>query len=410
MKTTKTLKIVFACLVSVAFFSGCLERIQQEEEHSVSLKLDLDVDESVIERNPLARMLAVPPADSFQIVIRQNGNVLFEYGHLSDMPDFLTLEAGDYEVCAKSEDFGQPAWDTPVYEGCSNFTVDGQSQLDVPVVCIQSNVAIQLAATDEFKQAFSNYSISVESDQGSLEFQEDDTRKAYFLPGDLTFSFMLVKDSGDTLEPSFTQATNPRELWNAQVTIVDGVNLGVGINVDAAVDQKEIIMVIDPVTGDITLQEVEPAPSYDYSETFDNTGLNGSYDSASFVGNHGVIWTYVESRAGDNNNIPNLDPNSLMLRGVDDDYLSRLFSDSISGGISVLSMELYKGLTSSGTRKVSVFINGDSISTSESITDDAKHLFVLDSLNVTGKFSLEVRAAGSKQIIVDNLQWNSHSE
>ncbi|MDG4947060.1 fibronectin type III domain-containing protein, partial [Weeksellaceae bacterium KMM 9713] len=139
-------------------------------------------------------------------------------------------------------------------------------------------------------------------------------------------------------------------------------------------------------------------------ENFDNADLSQSYSNGSFVGNNNITWTYVESRDenGDQNN-SGIEGNAIMLRRLSDN--SKIYSSTISGGISNFSVKLYKGFTGRGNRQVELLINGVSHGTSTPFNDFDEHIFTVDDIDLAGDFTLEIRNIRGTQIIIDDISW-----
>jgi len=152
--------------------------------------------------------------------------------------------------------------------------------------------------------------------------------------------------------------------------------------------------------------DLEPDVTYDFKENFDNNTIGNSYVDGSFTGNNGIEWTYVASRDenGDENGA-GIDGNALMLRRLSD--ASKVTSSTISGGIKNFRVKLYKGFTGGGDRQAELFINGNSYGTSETFDDNNKHIWTIDDINVSGDVTIEIRNITEKQLIIDDIEWNS---
>ncbi|MDG4949375.1 fibronectin type III domain-containing protein [Weeksellaceae bacterium KMM 9724] len=142
-------------------------------------------------------------------------------------------------------------------------------------------------------------------------------------------------------------------------------------------------------------------------ENFDNADLSGSYEDGSFVGNDNITWTYIEARSESANSDTDvnalLDGNAIILRNSDTG--SKIYSSTISGGISRFSVKLYKAFTGGGDRQVELFINGVSYGNSTVFDDYNEHIFTVDDIDLAGDFTLEIRNTTSKQIIIDDISW-----
>jgi uncharacterized repeat protein (TIGR02543 family) len=159
-------------------------------------------------------------------------------------------------------------------------------------------------------------------------------------------------------------------------------------------------------TGDITLYAKwvdEAVAETTYVETFTNLGYTGgSYQASSFVGDNSITWTYTESR-GDYS----LDGQAILLDKNGD---GSSLSATITGGISSFSIDFYDAF--SGPAQVELWINGVLIATSVSFDDDGDgsvyETFVVDNINISGEFTIEILAAGS-QMVLDNLTWETYT-
>ncbi len=144
------------------------------------------------------------------------------------------------------------------------------------------------------------------------------------------------------------------------------------------------------------------------TEDFTNSNATSSYATSSFVGNNSITWNYIASRDenGDANN-SGINGNALMLRRSSDN--SKVYSNSIPGGIGNFSVKLYKGFTGGGNRQVELFINGISKGTSTPFDDYDEHIFEVNTINISGDVVIEIRNITSKQVIVDDITWTGYS-
>ncbi|MDD4671936.1 MAG: Ig-like domain-containing protein, partial [Bacteroidales bacterium] len=143
-------------------------------------------------------------------------------------------------------------------------------------------------------------------------------------------------------------------------------------------------------------------------EDFSNSSATASYTDGNFVGNDGIIWTYVASRDGNGDaNSSGINLPALMLRSASDN--SSITSSTISGGIGNFSVKLYKGFTGGGNREVELFVNGISQGKSTPFDDFNEHLFEVDGINIEGNIVISIKNTTSKQVIIDNITWTGYS-
>ncbi|TXD33888.1 hypothetical protein FRC98_20000 [Lujinxingia vulgaris] len=140
-------------------------------------------------------------------------------------------------------------------------------------------------------------------------------------------------------------------------------------------------------------------PSGPFTETFDTLELVGdSYLSGSFVGVNGITWEYTGAR--NENNFP-IDGKGVIFKETGNNVRA-----TIPGGLNEVSVDYRKAFTGGGNRQIEILVNGNVVATSPAF-DVANEVFTLsvDNLGVTGEFTLEVRNALNKQILIDNITW-----
>ena len=142
-------------------------------------------------------------------------------------------------------------------------------------------------------------------------------------------------------------------------------------------------------------------------ENFDNSNATNSYADNNFVGQDGITWYYIASRNanGDANN-SGINLPALMLRRSSSS--SKVYSETIIGGIGSFSVKLYKGFTGGGNRQVELFINDVSYGTSTAFDDFDEHTFSVNDINVPGDIVIRIDNITAKQVIVDDITWTGY--
>jgi endonuclease I len=146
-------------------------------------------------------------------------------------------------------------------------------------------------------------------------------------------------------------------------------------------------------------------------ESFDRLLIYGNtYRDGSFTGQNGIRWNYFHATSQQSHPI---DGRGILLSSSGDG--SRIISDPIRGGIGRLAVDLRKAFTATGSRQIEVLINGDSRGFSPTFgatsgADATVLTYVLENLNVTGDFTLEIRSAtgtptSRRQLVVDDIRW-----
>lgn len=162
---------------------------------------------------------------------------------------------------------------------------------------------------------------------------------------------------------------------------------------------------------DITVPAKENTGGVEYTETFDNATVTGSYGDGSFVGENGVIWTYVHAR---NEDTYPINGKGILLRRSDE---PSSLTGKFLNGMKSFSFEYRKAYTGNSTRnyKVDIIVDGNKIGeyiidTSKfgSGTDDKVFRFELNDLNLTGVVEIKIYAfgaTGNQQMVIDNFSW-----
>ena len=147
-------------------------------------------------------------------------------------------------------------------------------------------------------------------------------------------------------------------------------------------------------------------------ETFDDADMSRSqYQDGSFDGVQGIQWHYEDLRrmtAEDDKYY--IGETNLLLHG---DRSSRVWAEGVSGGIESMSVLISQGFTSSRSRTIDLYIDGEYVATSEDVTIDSDEedkpfpvfVFAVGDLDIGGDFDIEFVASGDNQVVVDYLSW-----
>lgn len=188
MKIIKNL-ILFFLIGSLSLLSSCVkdsfavddETTEETGEGQVSLAtLKLNVDEKVTTRGDVN-------TDNYIIRIfsAKNNLQVKEYPKLSEMPEILTLEVGDYRVEALSHEVAPAEWEKPYYKGSQTFTIKKDEVVTVnDIPCSLQNIMVKVSLNDDLKTLVDGaQSVTVTIGSGSLTYSAkdiEDGRAGYF--------------------------------------------------------------------------------------------------------------------------------------------------------------------------------------------------------------------------------------
>lgn len=147
--------------------------------------------------------------------------------------------------------------------------------------------------------------------------------------------------------------------------------------------------------------------TWDYTENFSTfIGSGANYVSETFNGNSGFVWAVTNARK--NLNGYEINGGGIMYR-VPGSIIA-----TITGGISNLSLDILMGFTGGtpANRTVEIWINDVKVGEHTLSTTSNVENLILNDLNITGTFTLELRATGvsGRQIVLNNLKWTKYPE
>jgi hypothetical protein len=179
---------------------------------------------------------------------------------------------------------------------------------------------------------------------------------------------------------------------NVTVTLTASIVIG-----DAAAVTKTFTVTV--------LAQVENTSGWDNRDDFSTYEGSSSYETKTFTGDSNVSWDVVGVRKD--------------LGGYQIDEIGGVMTKTgnmtaavVNGGISKISLDLKAAFTggTAADRTVEIYVNDVLVGTYTLTTMDTVENITIDNINVAGDFKLEIRSAGERQIIFDNLQWNGFTE
>ncbi|KXX70329.1 endonuclease [Flammeovirga sp. SJP92] len=152
-----------------------------------------------------------------------------------------------------------------------------------------------------------------------------------------------------------------------------------------------------------TLDEI-PVVTEEFVETFDNFSEGGSYKSGSFVGSHGITWTYASARGDLNFN------GTALTLGKGRSPAGALESSTISGGVQTLSFDYSQAYSTAV--KLEVYVNNVYYTTVEGGSKGSAENTGDIQVGVTGdaRIKLVQKNTSSGQIKIDNLTWTTAAQ
>lgn len=166
MKLTNIIALSTIAILSLAScemkneLSGSL--VSKEDEGAIELGVSV--------KQPVSQTRAEEVAtNNFPVTIQGTStgvtDVLKEYATADEVPGSITVPVGNYTVTSHTPGTLEKKMDAPYYAGSTDITVSKGVTSQVDVVCRMANSRIQMQYGDDFKEAFSEWTITV--DDGS---------------------------------------------------------------------------------------------------------------------------------------------------------------------------------------------------------------------------------------------------
>ncbi len=183
------LLLLFAvlCLVSC-------KKEREDRESFLILSFSTEYDSNYSgEKNNATRALegVIPDTNNFILSVRELDGQSYYYGKYSARPEKIALDQGVYNISVFSAEFDKPNFSTPIYGDEHIVTVSNGENINVNFSCLQINSGVRLIFADSFKQKFKQGELRLESEDGYLDYDYNETRIAYFWPKILTIKLLV---------------------------------------------------------------------------------------------------------------------------------------------------------------------------------------------------------------------------
>lgn len=177
--------LVFTLMVVV--FASCSRDENTPSANEGYIDIQLTASSEMQEVASRAEESGVPEAGDFSLTIKNaDGETIGSWEKFSEYDASTVVPVGEYTVSASYGDATAEGFDGLSYAGSSSANVTEGETTEVSVQCTINKARVSIAYTDAFKQYFSAYSASITSSHSNnVSFVADETRAAYFVPGNL---------------------------------------------------------------------------------------------------------------------------------------------------------------------------------------------------------------------------------
>lgn len=237
------------------------------------MSLHLSANSSVTDVTTRSSEEVLPSIQDFSISVLQGDKVQASWDKLSDYDEDTTFPVGSYTLKAFYGDIEKEGFDSPYYEGTTDFNIRGGETTPVETTCKLANTKISIEYTDDFKQYFKTYSSTVQAELGSeVSFSSGETRAAYVKPGRISVKLTFTKVNGG-LSPTTVEVATIEEALAQH-------HYHLQMNVDAGKAMLSIVFdrvtEVRPITLDISDKALNIKPPYFTLTGFEKTSNDGN--------------------------------------------------------------------------------------------------------------------------------------
>lgn len=237
------------------------------------MSLHLSANSSVTDVTTRSSEEVLPSIQDFSISVLQGDKVQASWDKLSDYDEDTTFPVGSYTLKAFYGDIEKEGFDSPYYEGTTDFNIRGGETTPVETTCKLANTKISIEYTDDFKQYFKTYSSTVQAELGSeVSFSSGETRAAFVKPGRISVKLTFTKVNGG-LSPTTIEVVTIEEALAQH-------HYHLQMNVDAGKAMLSIVFdrvtEVRPITLDISDKALNIKPPYFTLTGFEKTSNDGN--------------------------------------------------------------------------------------------------------------------------------------
>lgn len=138
-------------------------------------------------------------------------DVIYEYNTLSEMPASIIVPVGQYTISSHTPGTLEKQMATPYYAGSTDITVSKDIASKTDIVCRMANSRIQMKYGEDFKEAFSQWTITInDGSEMALAYTQEDLNPTpvYWHFNDnvtaITVNIRAVTTEGNTVTESRT--------------------------------------------------------------------------------------------------------------------------------------------------------------------------------------------------------------
>lgn len=209
----------FCILISAIIFFSCNSDRFGEVENVGILQLSLMTDTTAVNNGAVVTRSTsfdwTPFLDTekykIEIIKGEENTVVRTFEQYKDMPDIIELERGNYKIRASFGEQVPAAFESPHFQGVSEFIIKQDMTTKLDVTCALTNARVTVYYTDSCKMVYPKYAVAFETTHTTepFEFIQDETRSGWF----------QVNENGEDLKGVLTVTPDEGEMKQFSVTV-----------------------------------------------------------------------------------------------------------------------------------------------------------------------------------------------
>ena len=199
-------KYIIGALSIVSMFSCTNDDLSLDSKGQGTAEFKVDIN------TPEPRTRAMIQVFDFPVVIYDaNGKAVQSYNTVSEIPQRVVMEVGDYQVESHTPGVISKTMNKPYYKGVENIQIAQNVTTQVNVVCKMQNNKITINPNETFLSTFDSWSITVtDGNDTAYDFTNEKTNTSVYLYfgeagiPQLIVTFTGVTNDGQTIKSEFT--------------------------------------------------------------------------------------------------------------------------------------------------------------------------------------------------------------
>lgn len=203
--------LLLTVAASMGFASCSDESPWSGSDTEGGISLDFSADARVMRKTRADDSVSpvVPSGELFAVnLAKSDGSYSKDWSSVEAFNREASFPIGDYTITAYYGDIDREGFNNPYYKGQTDVHVSPGAETQAQIVATLANAMVSIRYTDEFREYFSAYSASVQTEGHQwVVFAQDETRPAYIAPSEVKLDLKLTNSEGKdvTIQPaSFT--------------------------------------------------------------------------------------------------------------------------------------------------------------------------------------------------------------